>query len=243
MGASFLAGLLSFLSPCVLPLIPAYLSYISGLSLEQLTQDSNISARRLAVLHTLAFIAGFSVIFIALGATASALGQEVVRFQAAIRVVGGLILVLFGLFLMGIVRLPLLQKSLMAQLEHKPAGYFGAFLIGAGFATGWTPCVGPILASILFLAATQETVLSGVFLLGVYCIGLGVPFLLAAWATSSFVTLFKRLKRFLQWSERLAGFLLIGMGLLLISGQMLRLTAKMLQIFEPWARWLTARGL
>lgn len=210
---AFLAGVLSFLSPCVLPLVPSYVTFITGMSLEELEQR-----RRVAFTHGLFFIAGFTLIFVALGATATQVGQFLNQYQVWIERVGGLLIVFFGVYLLGIIRVGPLAREARFQLHDKPVGYLGTALVGLAFGAGWTPCIGPILASILMLNMVESTLGQGILLLFVYSMGLAVPFLLAAVAVEKFLDWFKNFRRYLPLVEKLAGGLLIFVGVLLATG-------------------------
>nr|MDA8086276.1 sulfite exporter TauE/SafE family protein [Nitrospiraceae bacterium] len=191
---AFAAGLLSFLSPCVLPLVPSYISFITGLSFENLTDLKNASSseragiRRLTLKNSAAFVLGFSSIFIGLGASSSAIGQWFFHYQKVIRIAGGILIIVFGLFISGILKLNFLMRERKFHLRGRPAGYVGAFLIGMTFAAGWTPCIGPILGSILLVATTRGSAVYGLKLLSVYSLGLAVPFFGAALAMNSFLS-------------------------------------------------------
>lgn len=224
---AFAAGLLSFLSPCVLPLVPSYIGFLTGMTLPELT-----GRRRVALAHALLFIAGFSLVFVLLGASATALGSALKYYQTWIARVGGVLVILFGLVCLGVVKLGLLEQDRRLQLQHKPVGYLGSALVGVAFGAGWTPCIGPVLGAILSLAATTDSVARGMLLLGVYSAGLAVPFLLAAVAVDSFLDWFQRFRRFLPWVMRVSGVLLIFVGLLMATGQFTRL-AGWLQGLTP----------
>ena len=214
MTVAFLAGLLSFLSPCVLPLVPSYLSFITGMS-----GVGEIEARRhLAVLHALLFVIGFTLIFVALGATATALGRLLVTYQTWLERVGGLLIVGFGLYTMGVFKIALLSREARVQLADKPLGYLGSVLAGIVFGAGWTPCIGPILGSILLYTSTRADLAQGLRLLGAYSLGLAVPFLVAAWALEAFLQWFQRFRRYIGWVERVAGVLLVVVGVLMVTG-------------------------
>lgn len=224
---AFLAGLLSFLSPCVLPLVPSYIGFLTGMTLPEMT-----GRRRIALLHAVLFVAGFSLIFILLGASATALGGALKYYQVWIARVGGVLVILFGLVCLGVVKAGFLEQERRLQLQHKPVGYLGSVLVGMAFGAGWTPCIGPVLGAILSLAATSDSVPRGMLLLGVYSAGLAVPFLLAAVAVESFLEWFQRFRRYLPWVMRVSGVLLIFVGILMATGQFTRL-AGWLQGLTP----------
>jgi cytochrome c-type biogenesis protein len=224
---AFLAGLLSFLSPCVLPLVPSYIGFLTGMTLPEMT-----GRRRVALLHAVLFVAGFSLIFILLGASATALGGALKYYQVWIARVGGVLVILFGLVCLGVVKAGFLEQERRLQLQHKPVGYLGSVLVGMAFGAGWTPCIGPVLGAILSLAATSASVPRGMLLLGVYSAGLAVPFLLAAVAVESFLEWFQRFRRYLPWVMRVSGVLLIFVGILMATGQFTRL-AGWLQGLTP----------
>lgn len=224
---AFAAGLLSFLSPCVLPLVPSYVGFLTGMTLTEMG-----GRRRVAVVHALLFVAGFSLVFILLGASATALGSALRYYQTWIARVGGVLVILFGLLCLGTVKVGFLQQERRLQLQNKPVGYLGSALVGIAFGAGWTPCIGPVLGAILSLAATTESVSRGMLLLGVYSAGLAVPFLLAAVAVESFLDWFQRFRRFLPWVMRVSGVLLIFVGVLMATGQFTRL-AGWLQGLTP----------
>jgi len=224
---AFLAGLLSFLSPCVLPLVPSYIGFLTGMTLNEVS-----NRRRIALLHALLFVAGFSLIFMLLGASATALGRALNHYQVWLQRLGGALIILFGLLCLGVIKVgPFLQERRL-HLERKPVGYLGSVLVGMAFAAGWTPCIGPVLGGILGLAATSSDVSRGMVLLAVYSAGLAVPFLIAAAALESFLEWFQRFRRFLPWVMRVSGVLLIVVGLLLMSGEFTRL-AGWLQGLTP----------
>ncbi|HEU4940678.1 MAG TPA: cytochrome c biogenesis protein CcdA [Candidatus Eisenbacteria bacterium] len=216
--AAFLAGLVSFVSPCVLPLVPSYVTFITGLSFDELTAtDQGPRVRRLTLIHSLAFILGFSMVFIALGATATATGQFLREHQDTLRIVGGVLIVFFGVYLTGLVKIPALSRERKVHLTGKPLGVLGSVLVGITFAAGWTPCIGPILASILLYASTAQTVGTGILLLSVYSLGLGVPFLIASLGMNSFLAASKGLRRQLHTIEVVSGVILIVFGLALVT--------------------------
>lgn len=224
---AFAAGLLSFLSPCVLPLIPSYVGFLTGLSAEELQLR-----RGTAVLHALWFVAGFGLIFILLGASASALGALFLRFQVWIARAGGVLVILFGLYLLDIMRPAFLVRERRIHLVRKPLGYVGSSVAGVVFGAAWTPCIGPILGAILTLAATRSSIAQGTALLGVYTLGLALPFLLTAFALDRFLVWFQRFRPFLVWVERISGVLLILLGILLVTDRF-TLLANWLQGLTP----------
>jgi cytochrome c-type biogenesis protein len=209
---AFAAGVLSFLSPCVLPLVPSYVGFLTGLTLEEMQ-----ARRGTALLHALWFVAGFSLIFIALGATASALGALLLVSQVWIARVGGVLVILFGLYLLGVLRPAFLMRERRVQLARKPLGYVGSAVAGVAFGAAWTPCIGPILGAILTLAATRSSVAQGTGLLAVYAMGLAIPFLVTALLLDRFLGWFQRFRRYMGWVERISGALLIALGLLLVT--------------------------
>jgi cytochrome c-type biogenesis protein len=218
-AVAFLAGLVSFLSPCVLPLAPSYVTFVTGMSLDDLASGDRRGARRQAALHAALFIAGFTLVLLALGATATLFGATLRRLLPALQQAGGGVIVLFGLSLVGVLRPSFLQRERRVQLARKPTGRVGSVLVGMAFGAGWTPCVGPVLASILLYAGLQQTMTAGMLLLGVYALGLGIPFFAAAVAFNWFLAGTRLLRGRLRVIERVAGALLIVVGLLLVSGR------------------------
>jgi cytochrome c-type biogenesis protein len=219
-AVAFLAGIVSFLSPCVLPLFPSYLSFVTGLTFDELaTPDAGARARvrRLTVIHSLLFILGFMLVFIALGASATAVGQFMRSNQDWIRRVAGVIIVLFGLHISGVFRLAFLQRERRLHLQERPAGMLGSVVVGFAFGAGWTPCIGPILGAILTMAGTTSQLSTGVALLFAYGLGLGVPFFLAAIGFSAFLTAFTRIRRWLRPIEVVSGLVLVVVGILIFT--------------------------
>jgi cytochrome c-type biogenesis protein len=213
---AFVAGLISFLSPCVLPLVPAYISYISGVSIEDISSGEGSGAGKIFK-GTLAFVLGFSLVFIALGASASWVGQFFQTNMGILGKVGGVIVIIFGLHLIGVYRIPFLMREKRYHSSSKPASLLGSMLIGIAFAFGWTPCIGPILAGILAYGMTQETIGQGVFLLAVYSLGLGVPFLLTGLGIGRFLSFFDVIKRHFRKVEIVSGILLVVLGLMIFT--------------------------
>ncbi|MEK7668567.1 MAG: cytochrome c biogenesis protein CcdA [Gemmatimonadota bacterium] len=230
MAVAFLAGLLSFLSPCVLPVVPSYLSFITGMS-----ATAEMQARRhLAIVHALLFVTGFSLIFLALGMTATAFGRLLNVYQQWLERVGGLLIVAFGLFTMGVLKSQWLMREARVQMADKPLGFLGSVLAGMAFGAGWTPCIGPILGSILLYisAAPDADLAKGIPLMLAYSLGLAIPFLVAAAALERFLLWSQRFRRHMGCVERVAGALLVLFGLLLVSGQFSKL-AQWLQGMTP----------
>jgi len=221
MAMAFFAGLLSFLSPCVLPLVPGYLSIISGVSLEQLKNESqNASLRRSVIVSSIMFIIGFSITFIVLGATASALSKAVLTRMPILMKIAGILIMVFGLHLLGIFRINALYQDKRMHNVQSQRGALGALVLGLVFALGWSPCIGPILASILAVASQQDTVLQGVFLLVIYSAGLGVPFLLTSLGLNRFLAFYTRFKKHFRALELVSGVLVLGIGFLIFFNRM-----------------------
>ena len=216
--AAFIAGLLSFFSPCVLPLLPAYFSFITGLSLDELTENKK-ETRQKVFLSTLFYVAGFSFVFIILGASASFLGSVARDYSWLIRFFGGGIIIIFGLHLLGIINIQALQFEKKLHVKEKPIHLAGTFFIGMAFAAGWSPCIGPMLTSILFLAGSQETVWQGIGLLAIFSAGMALPFLIIAFFIHSILEFMKKTRGLVRTLNIVSGILLIGIGILLISGK------------------------
>lgn len=228
---AFAAGLLSFLSPCVLPLVPSYATFITGMSLEDLARGST-RARRTVMVHGALFVLGFSLVFIAFGASASLIGSMFAFYRGWIERIGGILLIVFGLYLLGVLRLPGAQREFRLQLSNKPVGYAGTALVGIAFGAGWTPCIGPVLGGILTLAGTTGSVGQGMGLLSAYSLGLALPFMLATVALDQFLIRFKRFRHLLPWVSRASGALLILVGTLLLTGAFTTLSAMLIR-FTP----------
>ncbi|UCH20099.1 MAG: cytochrome c biogenesis protein CcdA [Deltaproteobacteria bacterium] len=223
---AFTAGLISFLSPCVLPLVPGYLSFISGVSLEELRESNNGkklfgSDKSLVLINALLFTGGFSLVFILLGASATWLGSFLAAKLSLFTKISGLVIILFGLIKTGLIRFQFLYKEARFNIRNKKYGAVGALLIGASFGFGWTPCIGPILGGILAYAGTLEKVNQGVLLLLVYSLGMGIPFLLTAIGINKFLTLFKKIKRHLGILEIGTGIVLIALGLMIFTNKLI----------------------
>jgi cytochrome c-type biogenesis protein len=223
MISAFVAGVASFISPCVLPLVPGYVSFISGVSLEQLREEQNESIRRNVILASLIFIAGFSTIFILLGASATYAGRFLAQNKILFNRIAGLLIIIFGLHVAGVFQIKFLNYEKRLSMNRKPVGMLSAFLVGLAFAAGWTPCIGPILATILIVASNQDSSLQGVLLLGSYSAGLGIPFFLTAIALNSFFGFFSWIKRHYRAIEYASGGLLVIVGLMVMTNQFTRL--------------------
>jgi cytochrome c-type biogenesis protein len=218
--AAFVAGLLSFFSPCILPLIPAYFTFITGFSLEELTGSHTAEIRKKVVLSTMLYVLGFSLVFILMGASASYLGGVIFKFKDWIRIIGGVLIILLGIHLTGLIRFRGLDFEKRIHLDRKPLHCCGTFIIGMAFGAGWSPCIGPLLGSILILAGSQETVWQGVLLLGVYSLGLAIPFVLLSIFINFLLAFIKKANRFLRYANIVAGALLIVVGLLLVTNKL-----------------------
>ena len=214
-SAALVAGLLSFFSPCILPLIPAYFSFITGLTLDELTQNKK-EVRQKVILSTLFYVAGFSFIFILFGASASFLGGFASKYSWVVRYLGGSIIIVFGLHLLGIINIKGFNFEKKIHVKEKPLHLMGVFLIGMAFGAGWSPCIGPMLGSILIVAGNQDTVLKGVSLLAVYSAGLAIPFIIISFFINSIIGIMKRATRFIGALNKASGILLIVIGLLLL---------------------------
>ena len=231
--AAFGAGLLSFVSPCVLPLVPPYLGFLTGASIEELTGEemSRLAAKRRAAKVALAFVLGFTCVFVALGATASVFGQLVREWSGVLGMVAGVFIILMGLHFLGVFRVALFYREARFHDFRVKAGLGGAFLLGLAFAFGWTPCIGPVLAAILSVAGSRDTVGDGALLLAVYSLGLGVPFLIAALFAARFVLFMRRFRRHFPLVERAMGGVLVLTGALFLSGGMQRASFWLLETF------------
>lgn len=225
------AGLLSFVSPCVLPLIPAYVSYITGVSVEDIRRGAGAGRLR-ALLTSGAFVLGLATIFALLGATASAIGSFLLSYQPLLMRIGGILIILFALHLLGLFRLPFLERDLRFDfVALRNQRYIGAFLMGFAFGAGWTPCIGYFAGALLALASQTQTVWQGTLLLFIYALGLGIPFLLATLAINAALAVLRRVKRYLRGLELASGALLLAMGILLFTGQLTVLSAWFAQVF------------
>ena len=228
--AALLAGLISFLSPCVLPLVPPYLVYLTGATIEHVASEELQASKRAVMLSALLFVLGFSTVFVALGASASLIGALLREWSAQLSIVAGIAIIIMGLHFLGLTRLSLLMREGRLPIP-KPMGLWGAYVMGLAFAFGWTPCIGPILAAILSVAASSTTVVKGAGLLAVYSLGLGIPFLIAAFAIEQFSSAFARMKRHLATVERAMGVLLVVTGIAFLTGAVSNVSIWLLETF------------
>lgn len=237
LAVAFAAGVVSFLSPCVLPLFPSYLSFVTGLTFDELADPdpgARGRVRRLTVIHSLLFILGFMLVFVALGASATAIGQFMRSNQAWIRRVAGAIIVVFGLHITGVLNLSFLQRERRVHLQERPAGMLGSVVVGFAFGAGWTPCIGPILGAILTMAGTSGQLDAGIALLVAYGAGLGVPFFLAAVGFNAFLTAFERVRGWLRAIEVASGMVLIAVGILIFTNDFAVLAAYLNRWLLPF---------
>jgi cytochrome c-type biogenesis protein len=229
--AALIAGFVSFLSPCVLPLVPPYLIYLTGATIEHVANDETASSSKRAVMiSAVAFVLGFSTVFVALGASASLIGGLIRAWSAELSIVAGIVIIVMGLHFLGLTRIGLLMREGRLPIP-KPVGLWGAYLMGLAFAFGWTPCIGPILAAILSVAAAEATVTKGAGLLAVYSAGLGIPFLIAAFMVEQFSSLFSRMKRHLASVEHAMGVLMVITGIGFLTGAVSSASIWLLETF------------
>lgn len=236
-GGAFLAGLLSFLSPCVLPLVPPYLCYITGYTLDDLADrkdEARVNSAEVIV-AALLFVAGFSAVFVAMGATASAIGQVLRDHMSLLAKLSGIVIIFMGLHFLGLFRIGLLYRQAQFQPEVRQASLVGAFVIGLAFGFGWTPCIGPILAVILAIAASTDSVGQGTALLAIYSAGLGVPFIAAALFLGQFLNFLRRFRRHVPKVERVMGLLLVATGIMFLTGSIQTLSYWFLELFPSLA--------
>ncbi len=243
--AAFTAGVLSFISPCVLPLLPPYMAYIAGINMNQLmglesraegndaASSATLTRRMLSI--ALVFVLGFSTVFVALGASASAIGQLLRQYMDILAQVAGIVIIIMGLHFLGVFRLAFLMREYRLEVDAKPATYLGAYVMGLAFALGWTPCIGPVLATILAVAAQEESVAKGALLLSVYSAGLGVPFLIAAALMKPFIHMVRRFSRHLGLVEKAMGVFLVLTGVMFLTGGMQRISVWLIETFPGLA--------
>ena len=226
-----LAGLLSFLSPCVLPIVPGYLCFLAGTSLDKIASGEDASKERNVFYFALSFVFGFSTVFILLGASATLLSGLIYEYLDILRVVGGIIIIIFGIHFMQIIQLPFLNRDTRYQIESYRPGIVGSYVIGLSFAFGWTPCIGPILGSVLSIAASSETVTYGIVLLMFYSAGLGIPFLLAAYAINGFMRFLSKIRNYIRAIEIFTGVLLVIFGILILTNRIQELAFFFIKYF------------
>lgn len=234
LGSALLAGLLSFISPCVLPIVPPYFAWMAGVSFDDLRDGrTERSQLRLAAI-AIAFVLGFTTVFVAFGATASLIGKTVAQYFDTLSVIAGLIIIVMGLHFLGLFRIEFLYRQLRMNVDRKPAGLLGAYIVGLAFAFGWTPCVGPILAAILLIASSAGSAMRGALLLTAYSLGIGIPFILAAIFMGRFMHLFSRFKMHLDKVEKIAGGLLVLTGILFVTGKMSEISNLLIKMFPAF---------
>jgi len=231
LAVAFTAGLLSFLSPCVLPLIPSYITFITGMGFEDVTRS-----RRTTLVHALLFVFGFTLIFVALGLGATALGSLLLGYRDWISRIGGVIVILFGLYMLGVIKIGAMSQDTRVHLSDKPIGYLGTMFVGIAFGAGWTPCLGPIIGAILTYASTTGELARGATLLATYSLGLAVPFLLSAVAMERFLAAFKKFRRHLGLVNRISGVLMIIVGVLMLTNWFVVLAGYMDQFTPAFLR-------
>jgi cytochrome c-type biogenesis protein len=231
---AFSAGLLSFVSPCVLPLVPSYITYITGVSFKELTDaEARAKLRWATISHSFCFIVGFSLVFVLMGASATYLGQLLVQHQYWIMKAGGVLIILLGIHFTGVINIPFLHMEKRLEMRKKPLGYAGSFLVGVVFAAGWTPCIGPILSTILIYASTSKSVMTGILLLTYYSVGLGIPFFLSSLAFNSFLSAFDRIKRYMNVIQIVSGLFLIGIGILFLTDTFKEINSYLNMLTNP----------
>ncbi len=228
---AFSAGLLSFFAPCVLPLVPSYLIFISGASIDHSDAFRTVKFKKIMLAHSIAFVLGFSFVFITLGLSSSMIGNFLSTYQIYISRIGGVLLIIMGLFSLDLVKIPLLNHEKIIHLKRKPLGIFGSFVVGITFSLGWTPCIGPALSSILIIASTEESARRGVFLLSMYSLGLAIPFIISALLFHRLFGFLKRYGSVVKYTSKIMGVLLIIIGLLLLTSYFNKLSEWMMQLF------------
>ena len=228
---AFISGLLSFFSPCILPLVPSYLIFISGITYDDYKKLQSMKYRKIVLIHSLAFIVGFSFVFVALGVSSSALGKLLSNYQVYVMRIGGFILIILGLYYLDMVKIPFLDREKVFHLQEKPVGLFGSFVIGVTFSLGWTPCVGPALSSILIIASTTENIWEGIYMLGLYSVGLAVPFVISALLFDQLFGLLKKFSSIVKYSMKFLGVLFIVIGILFFSSYWSLVIGKIGQLF------------
>lgn len=222
---AFVAGLVSFLSPCILPVVPSYIAFVSGMTFGELADRPTAQVRRSAALHSTLFVLGFSLVFMTMGLAATAAGAKIAAALPILNRIGGAVVLLFGVHLLGLVRIPMLSSESRLEAPSSPKGAFGAFVVGLAFGAGWTPCIGPILGSILLYSSLEATMVQGTLLLGTYALGLGIPFVAASLALNWFLAGSARARSWIVPLQRAAGTVLVVIGLLMVTGRFASMTA------------------
>jgi cytochrome c-type biogenesis protein len=230
---AFVSGLLSFFSPCILPLVPSYLIFISGITFDDYKELQPRKYRKIVLVHSLAFIVGFSFVFVTLGISSSALGRLLSNYQVYVMRIGGFVLIILGLYYLDVIKMPFLNREKVFHLKEKPVGLFGSFIIGITFSLGWTPCVGPALSSILIIASTTESIWEGVYLLGLYSLGLAIPFVISALLFDQLFGLLKKYSSIVKYSTKFLGVLFIVIGILFFSSYWSLVIGKIGQMLSP----------
>jgi cytochrome c-type biogenesis protein len=228
---AFSSGLLSFFSPCVLPLIPSYLIFISGITFDNYNELETKKYRKIVLIHSLAFAAGFSFVFIALGLSSSLIGSILFEYQSYIIKIGGVILIIMGLFYLNAINVPIMNRERVIHLKEKPLGIFGSFIVGITFSFGWTPCIGPVLSSILIIASTTKNIWKGAYLLSLYSLGLAVPFIISALLFDKLLSFLKKFGYLVKYSTKILGVLLIIIGLIFFTSYFSKLSLWIGQLF------------
>ena len=222
---AFLAGFVSFLSPCILPVVPSYLAFVSGLTLGELSDHATPAVRRRAAIHSILFVLGFSLVFMTMGLVATSFGTAIAQSLPWVNRIGGVVMIFFGLFILGVLRLPPLYREIRVHMRSQPVSALGSLVVGVAFGAGWTPCIGPILGSILLYASLETTMVEGTILLAAYALGLGIPFVAASIALNWFLAGSERARGWMVPLQRVAGTVLIAIGLLMVTGRYASLTA------------------
>jgi len=228
---AFSSGILSFFAPCVLPLVPSYLVFISGVSIDHLDEPKTVKFKSVMLTHSIAFVFGFSLVFIVLGISSSMIGGLLSAYQTYICRIGGILLIIMGLFILNLIKIPFLSQEKIIHLKAKPLGFFGSFITGIVFSLGWTPCIGPALSSILIIASTEESTWQGAYLLSMYSLGFAVPFILSALLFDHLLRFIKRYGFIVKYTMKIMGILLIIVGLLLATANLHKLSEWMTYIF------------
>ena len=228
---AFSSGILSFFAPCVLPLVPSYLIFISGASIDHFDKFKTVKFKTAMFAHSIAFVLGFSFVFIILGISSSIIGEFLSTYQTYISRIGGILLIVMGLFTLNLIKIPFMNQEKIIHLKTKPLGFFGSFIIGITFSLGWTPCLGPALASILVIASTQETIWQGAYLLSMYSLGFALPFILSALLFNQLLRFIKKYGYVVKYTMKIMGILLIVVGLLLATASLHRLSEWMEYVF------------